>query len=495
MFLKNKSASGKFTFDIVYSCIQKSIRRNDLELSFEMVKEFKDYPNALKKRLIYICCEDLPNLYLIRDIYNTEPTIDKLVPYVKIMCEHIKCREVIMGFRVACQDELNKKDFDKNDNMYTWCQKLYTQLCKHDSDCKPVLDYLMDKFPILSDFKIGKVFNFINKNRVVLYSIIAYFTIDYITKENYGDYIKLNKPFEFNFNDLILPNYVYDKHVKISPESQKTYEFFMNNIILIPRKPETDLEIKGKELYITTNKASGEYISYSRYKYDKVPEYKFEDLELIQTQLITGRFKPRTWFCNDKVIKGPLDDLQISQLILSDKLKKLFELKRIHTKVIKIDDKFYLMFDNLIPIDKTKTIIKSSKLETNVTIYNGDLYVLSSKNFIELDEHIKLEVIKNLIFRKIIGTNDTCDRNIIIYNNEVASIDDPVLLQETSYMFKKHITNSNVRKSYEEVYDKDKDKITTWLNNIRDRINCNNKISCVIKDFMLNQIDNLNIKF
>ena len=482
MFLKNKSASGKFTFDIVYSCIQKSIRRNDLELSLEMVKEFKNYPNALKKRLI-------------RDIYNTEPTINNLVPYVKIMCEHIKCREVIMGFRVACQDTLNKKDFDENDNIYTWCQKLYAQLCKHDSNCKPVLDYLLDKFPILNDFKIGKVFNFINKNRVVLYAIIAYFTIDYITNENYGDYIKLNKPFEFNFNDLTLPDYVYDKHVKISPESQKTYEFFMNNIVLIPRKPETELEIKGRELYITTNKASGEYISYSRYKFDKTTEYKFEDLELIQTQLITGRFKPRTWFCNDKVIKGPLDDLQITQLILSDKLKHLFGLKQIHTKVIKIDDKFYLMFDNLIPIDKTKTIIKSSKLETNVTIYNGDLYVLSSKNFVGLDEHVKLGVIKNLIFRKIIGTNDTCDKNIIIYNNEVASIDDPVLLQETSYMFKKHIVNSNVRKSYEEVYDKNKDQITTWLNDIRDKINHNNKINCVIKDFMLNQIDNLDIKF
>ena len=68
MFLKNKGASGQFTFDIIYSCLQKSLRRNDYELSIEMVKEFRDYPNALKKRLIYICCEDLPNLYLIQDI-------------------------------------------------------------------------------------------------------------------------------------------------------------------------------------------------------------------------------------------------------------------------------------------------------------------------------------------------------------------------------------------------------------------------------------------
>lgn len=497
MFLKNKGASGQFTFDIIYSCLQKSLRRNDYELSMEMVKEFRDYPNALKKRLIYICCEDLPNLYLIKDIYDTEADINKLLPFIKIICEHIKCREVIMAFRVACQDKINKEPFNKDDDLYTWCQKLFTQLCKYDSDCKPVLDELIRKFPILNEFKITNIFNFINKNRVVLYSIIAFLTIDYITIKKYiPDNFNNNIPFDFNFKKLTLPDYVYDKHVKISPESQKTYKFFMDNIILIPRKPETDLEVKGKNLYIATDKASGEYINKIRYDFgsSEIKKYNFKDLRLIQTQLITGRSKPRTWFCCNlnKVIKGPLNIKQIKELIDSDKLKRIFKLKRVHTEIIEIDGEFYLMFDNLIPINENETIVKSSKLETNVTIYNGNLYVLSSKEFSNLSDNVKLKVIKNLIFRKIIGTNDTCDRNIIVYKNKVASIDDPVLLQETEFMFKTHIVNTQVRTSYEDAYEKNKKIIDDWLQEIRNKIN--NKKGKTWK-FILNKIDNLEIKF
>ena len=270
----------------------------------------------------------------------------------------------------------------------------------------------------------------------------------------------------------------------------------MDNIILIPRKPETDLEIKGKNLYITTDKASGEYINKIRYDFgsSEIKKYNFKDLRLIQTQLITGRSKPRTWFCCNlnKVIKGPLNIKQIKELIDSDKLKGLFKLKRVHTEVIEIDSEFYLMFDNLIPINENETIVKSSKLETNVTIYNGNLYILSSKEFSNLSDNVKLKVIKNLIFRKIIGTNDTCDRNIIVYKNTVASIDDPVLLQETEFMFKTHIVNTQVRTSYEDAYEKNKKIIDDWLQEIRNKII--NKKGKTWK-FILNKIDNLEIKF
>ena len=141
MFLKKTSASGKFHFDEVYSCFQKSLRRGDLALSHEMVKEFRDYPNALKKRLIYNCCEDCPNLYLINAIFNTEPTIEKLAPFVKVICEHVKCREVIMAFRVACQREYVFDEFDfQNDDMFLMTRKLFTKLCLQ----KDVLQYFID---------------------------------------------------------------------------------------------------------------------------------------------------------------------------------------------------------------------------------------------------------------------------------------------------------------------------------------------------------------
>ena len=49
MFLRKYGSSGKYTFDIIYSALQKSLRRNDINLAMQMAYEFKEYPNALKK--------------------------------------------------------------------------------------------------------------------------------------------------------------------------------------------------------------------------------------------------------------------------------------------------------------------------------------------------------------------------------------------------------------------------------------------------------------
>jgi len=57
MLLKKKGFSGKINFDVIYSAIQKFMRRNEFENALDMSKEFKEYPNALKKRLIYCSVE------------------------------------------------------------------------------------------------------------------------------------------------------------------------------------------------------------------------------------------------------------------------------------------------------------------------------------------------------------------------------------------------------------------------------------------------------
>ena len=55
----------------------------------------------------------------------TEPEyrLNKLLPFIKIICEHIKCREVIMTFRVACQDKINKESM-----LFAWEVFLWKKL-------------------------------------------------------------------------------------------------------------------------------------------------------------------------------------------------------------------------------------------------------------------------------------------------------------------------------------------------------------------------------
>ena len=81
MFLRKHGSSGKYTFDVIYSALQKSLRRNYLELALEMAQEFKEYPNALKKRLIQNCTEDCPDMKLVLDIYNTPSELNELVKF------------------------------------------------------------------------------------------------------------------------------------------------------------------------------------------------------------------------------------------------------------------------------------------------------------------------------------------------------------------------------------------------------------------------------
>ena len=178
MFLKNTGASGRFKFDEIYSCLQKSMRRGELDLALEMVKEFKDYPNALKKRLVYCCCEDCPNLYLIQDIFNTPAEIDKLVKFVPFICNHVKCREVILTFRSACQAEYERQDFDfENDDVWMLCKKLFFKLCENGHDTNAVINAIQSTFPALRDkkrWKLTTISNFINKCRTVIFAIFAF---------------------------------------------------------------------------------------------------------------------------------------------------------------------------------------------------------------------------------------------------------------------------------------------------------------------------------
>ena len=527
MFLRNKGASGRFTFDVIFSCLQKSMRRGDLDLATEMVKEFKDYPNALKKRLVYDCCEDCPNLYLIRDIYNTKPEIGNLYPFVQIICQHVKCREVIMGFRVACQDKIEANDFMMDDDMYSWCRKVYSRLCSTDGDTKELIEYFINKYPILNEMKLKQIWNFINKNRLALYVAIAFFKVGYITDKDYMKKCKIDgREINFEFNEeLVLPDYVYDKHVKCSPKENKGYEFFIKNIVLIPRMPKTELELKGEELYITTNMASGDFISKDKLKGIKLKKLdtsqsinvstndltndltnvytSLNELTLLQTQLITARHKPRTWFCKwnsdeyNKVLKGPMNEEDINELILSDKLKQKLGLVSVHSQRVILDDDEYLLMDNLITIDDSEFVMKTSKLETNVKIFNGDAHFLSDKLIETYPPDIQLEILKNLIFRKIIGTNDTCSRNIIVNleTGVVASIDDPVLLHETPFVFKKQITNKHISNYYYSLTNKFNVELEEFIITIIETMNECEDVEDVVKNFIIEQANDFEWQF
>ena len=558
MFLKKYGASGRFQFDEIYSCLQKAMRRCELELSLEMVKEFRDYPNALKKRVVYCCCEDCPNLYLIRDIYNTKPEIDKLIQFVPIICNHVKCREVILSFRAACQERKLKSLINvEDDDVITMCRKVFTRLCENGNDVNEVLKWFIDNIEEFGDksWKIIQISNFINKCRTVIFTLIAFLKIEYVSVEDYRGFDKrvmmskkmVEDVLSFKFNDKfdVLPIWVYDKHVHNAPANQKSYEFFINNIVLIPRMPKTEWERRGEELYIETNKASGEYITNDEKKLkksvmmttdeveqsmkpmmttndekkpkksmmttttptndneqpitptneimtttnqvrisstDNVPDVlNHEDVELIQVQCITARYKPRTYFMKlkgsgvryDYILKGPFrTQHEIDEILLSDKLKTLFDLNSPNSKQITFNgDGMFIVGSNWIDVnDPVETITRTTKLETNVTVYNGDISVYDSKRKLSsYSVNVQLELLKILFFRKMIGTNDTCARNIIVSELGVCSIDDPALFSyQTAFMWKVPVSNQTLKNDFKKCLKNNWNEVKTYIEDCKE---------------------------
>ena len=174
MFLrKHGSSSRGLTFGVIYSALQKALRGNMLDLALEMAKEFTEYPNALKKRLIQNVAEDCCDWALIKQIYETKPELEELVKFIPIICQHVKCREATFGFRVAVEFPDDLTPPDKNNSLLELLikEKSYIKAGRETEFIK-----LMEK---LINFDIYKVWQFSSKNRSIIDSSIAYFKREY----------------------------------------------------------------------------------------------------------------------------------------------------------------------------------------------------------------------------------------------------------------------------------------------------------------------------
>lgn len=317
------------------------------------------------------------------------------------------------------------------------------------------------------------------ENRCFLYSLIVYDKLAY-THEKFE-----LKPLDVDIdtiNKITLPDYVYDKHTAQGNRNKETahYKFFIDNIVLIPRygDKETDIEIEGKRLYTEYNKPTKAFLDPLPndivLKHYPPPDTKLlETHKYLQTQLITGRNKPKVYYWDykddgtySKVIKGPINRYDYMRNKLTDMLKKDIGLKCQHLKY----SNGWMIANNFIKINPNEYIKKTSKLETNVNIFSGQTHGCTKDTIDALTELGKLEWLKCLTFRKFAGTNDTCFRNFLNVNGHVYTIDDPLLGDYTTeYMFKTKL-NPAIASKFMKAIDEHFDELTAWLTE------CENKI-------------------
>ena len=112
------------------------------------------------------------------------------------------------------------------------------------------------------------------------------------------------------------------------------------------------------------------------------------------------------------------------QVVRSEKIKKALGLNQLNVEFVNIFGENWMKMDCLLDYDYDKKELKSSKLEDNVYIYNGDNCNI---NFDDISEENFMEIFRNYLFRLVVGANDHCCRNFITDGNIVYSIDDHCL--------------------------------------------------------------------
>lgn len=174
-----------------------------------------------------------------------------------------------------------------------------------------------------------------------------------------------------------------------------------------------------------------------------LPEILQGYTQVLQAQLITAKGNPRTWFAtrhdHQYVIKGPISELERAQCLRSQQLKEILGIPHTYMR----EEGAFLIQNCIRDYTKLPTRVQSSRWEKNVRVpvfgaweWKEEMLAQSEKYEILLQS-----LMEGLLFRKIVGTNDTCSHNFVIWKNIAYSIDDRSLEKRTRYMWKKATTN------------------------------------------------------
>ena len=413
-FLRKQTSEG--SIGLLYSIIQKCIRRGLEEecLYYSNILYKEGTPNSLRKRLVYVTNEDICNLKLAKEIMECKD--EDLFKYILICCRMKKTHDSAWLSRLALHYSMNNLKSD--DEELIEAMKL-TEFIRKD-DYKSIRGYITKEY--------SKLYSFTDKNNLVWASYILLKNRSELNQE-YDINIEIPEGNKFNS----IPNWVMDKHVS---GGTKGYKFFFDNSLVVNENIYGDKGDKFseecKKVYLDDEKNLGNgktKILYKMWKenidkYEKIiPGYK----NIVQIQLITSKGKPPVYFVTDKkdnkkyVLKGPITCDMRKQIMKTEKIKKVLEFNHLNVEIINIFEENWMKMDSLLDYDFNNKELKTSKLEENVYIYNGEN---NNYNFDDINEENFMKLFKNYMLRLVIGANDHCARNFITDGIKVYSIDD-----------------------------------------------------------------------
>lgn len=435
-FLRMKTSHNHAMGD-VYSCFQKYVRRGEYESALYWGSqigrengEFKGYPNALKKRLMQHALEDVGNIEYALQLLKTKiQSWENLVPWIKVLCDMPKTRAAAWLNRLAVE---HVHDVTKAPSDILLKSAISLKLHR-DADIKQLaLMYSKEEMKLYKEL-----------NKEVLVFHVLHLKEAGLIPEHPKLELDTGILIESNLLETYreVPEWAYDKHTSKGKRMGRGYAHFFETMVVFPKLVEGKLDVfeeEAKVLYLSGAEQRVRHIlSASSPKCPALPPLEFENP--LQAQLITGRAKPRVWFATrigkQVVIKGPVSKKESSCVLKTQKIKECIGLP--HTNAHAEGD--YLVFDCLIDYTHLPTRITSSRIEVDVKVPVGTSIQGWEKNMLKIP-HLAKQILVGLLFRKVIGANDTCSRNFMVIEDTVYSIDDAALEKLTQRMWKTKVT-------------------------------------------------------
>lgn len=420
----------KLLMTVMHRAIQRNDTPNALLAACEYSNRQLNIETAicnLKYRLMIICCEDIPNLFLIERIYK-QTELEGLLEYISSMCEHTKTQEANLGLRIACE----RFDFDplsKSDSLISLLRKSFTSWCASNGDYETVIN----EFGKLIDtkFKLIDMFRFLLKD-IRFITVLCY----YVYNEQYS----LKRFAHKTINDVMNMNISISKlALKNIPEYATNYEsldykIMFDNTILVPHI-ESTIEREAKKLYIETHLTYASFIRQTDIKNDiditKVHFKQFKPSKRSVTQVFVGRTVDKASIYMNKlkltnfILKGPIAIKALSDgILISDMLKRKVKLRSAHYMQVLINSRTYIAGTSLFKITSIKPGSVRECSLNNVEIYKHNTYQLVEHDILDMSDNTMLTLMQNVAHRFIVGCNVTEYRNFILYHGNISSVDD-----------------------------------------------------------------------
>ncbi len=456
-FLRMKTPDGHGMAD-VYSCLQKYVRRGEFSAAVYWAGQlalphgdYKGYPNALKKRLMQHALEDVGSLEYATAILQAKvASWEDLTSWLYCLCVMPKTRAAAWLNRLAVEYVGGAEIPEDAPVSRAVLQKSAEVLRLHRDGNRDALKALNP-----TAYRVYREIN----DEVLAYHVDILVSAGLIPKTPIPVRVHQEIPAAWMERQEV-PEWAYDKHTARGKQMGRGYAHFFETMVLAPRifSEEDLLEAAAKALYLNgkeqrvrhilaATKASNASDGSVIYEISEGTENEKAKMPVIptspppqytnilQAQALTGRNKARVWFATapdglQVVIKGPVPATEMRAVEKSENFKKLLGLPHANLRV----EGKYLVWNSLVDYTKLPTKIMTTKLETDIRVPAENISHWTASM---LRTEMERGMLEALLFRKIVGTNDTCDRNLLVVDNKVYSIDDASLCKDTPYMWKK----------------------------------------------------------